>query len=988
MADSKECGSLKFRPLTPIICDPNSDNVNNSLTRGYHTYFKALDYALGNDDIYNIAISGSFASGKSSLWRSYINRSSKKSRVKHQKLSDKDVLYVSMANFCGESEVRRYSSNEGDLSNVSGQSNTDSSVEPSLHGTKMSMTQDRIENILINQIANQIHPNSIPLSKYRIMKHVSYSKFFVLILFISSLIYLYLSTFVSHDYNLSSYIDLFATLAFIVIISYYIFELYRRHPLSLSKINLKVAEAEYKNDLGISELDKNLAEVIYLLKNSGASIVVFEDLDRLHNLDIYIKLRELNFIVNKSIVKSKYPFSSKKKIKFIYLLDDGVFGGESRRKYFDFIISIVPVMDSYNSESILMELMNSPLNDLTKHSNNLLSGEFISKISGYINDMRLVNSVINEFNIYYDIMNQVDLNLDPEKLFAIIVLKNISPKAFSDLRKNDSVIASSIREIDNCRKLYIDNTEKELRFSDDELDKDLSVLDEIREKGISGYLNYQSAEQVNEFFEQIKRTYEAQCSSYLRFIIIQGYMDMTYRHYISHFYPGAISDNDWEFLRSVYERNELKYDFRIDDPEAVLSRLDDGLSIPTYIFNSTLLEYVIRKSPTTLLEMILPLKSGSQGVVRLEEILSSYSTETLGAFVDAINLATEFGKDELLPLMSLFGSECESNSKINIMLSARMLANASMDYNTLSSLVEFITDWEGLSQYLLTDDGVIVRRNLEELDLIPGNLIVEILNSDIDSDDKINIIDGCHKSIDIITDISKMVEIDDESEVDSNHDTKVIDNLFKYNLIDFTDDNIDLYLNFSDKMSDDFINYLNVNHQNYDTLSNEYKLKTRLLVDSRTDKDLFDKIVSDIQNDYDNYSQWMDINEKIIKTLEDERLISICDASIPVPFQSAGKKLIDGEYYKSFNNLVTSQPNVADKISLLCFLIDSCSDLYVVMDAIKLIPEVSAFADILDNKRPLIDNKYKKIVACKLIEKGMAKEWKYKNSRAIYFSAK
>ena len=242
MADYKECGSLKFRPLTPIICDPNSDNVNNSLTRGYHTYFKALDYALGNDDIYNIAISGSFASGKSSLWRSYINKSSKHSRFKHQKLSDKDVLYVSMANFCGESEVRGYSSNEGNLSNVSGQSNAGSSVEPSLHNAKMSMTQDRIENILINQIANQIHPNSIPLSKYRIMKHASNSQVIVFILFIISLISVCLSIFVSHDYNLSSHIDLIATLAFIIIISYYIFKLYRRHPFNLSKINIKIAD--------------------------------------------------------------------------------------------------------------------------------------------------------------------------------------------------------------------------------------------------------------------------------------------------------------------------------------------------------------------------------------------------------------------------------------------------------------------------------------------------------------------------------------------------------------------------------------------------------------------------------------------------------------------------------------------------------------------------------------------------------------------------
>ncbi len=55
----------EFQTLTPIV-DPDKE--------GYQPYFKALDYALSRDDVKNIAITGPYGAGKSSVILSYLKK--------------------------------------------------------------------------------------------------------------------------------------------------------------------------------------------------------------------------------------------------------------------------------------------------------------------------------------------------------------------------------------------------------------------------------------------------------------------------------------------------------------------------------------------------------------------------------------------------------------------------------------------------------------------------------------------------------------------------------------------------------------------------------------------------------------------------------------------------------------------------------------------------------------------------------------------------
>ena len=134
----------------------------------------------------------------------------------------------------------------------------------------------------------------------------------------------------------------------------FLYFFYRENRVKISRINLQGAEAEFKdgND-DETVLDRDIKEIVYLLSSSGVEFVIFEDLDRYDSINIFTKLRELNFLLN-SYVKTN---GDSRIIRFVYMLKDGLFFSKSRTKFFDFILPIVPVVDSKTSEDKVITLL-------------------------------------------------------------------------------------------------------------------------------------------------------------------------------------------------------------------------------------------------------------------------------------------------------------------------------------------------------------------------------------------------------------------------------------------------------------------------------------------------------------------------------------------------------------------------------------------------------------------------------------------------------
>jgi predicted glycosyltransferase involved in capsule biosynthesis len=69
--------------------------------------------------------------------------------------------------------------------------------------------------------------------------------------------------------------------------------------VSLKKISLKNLELE-KSDDESSILNKHLDEILYFFEQKEYNLVVFEDIDRFDSPSIFIKLRELNTLINQN----------------------------------------------------------------------------------------------------------------------------------------------------------------------------------------------------------------------------------------------------------------------------------------------------------------------------------------------------------------------------------------------------------------------------------------------------------------------------------------------------------------------------------------------------------------------------------------------------------------------------------------------------------------------------------------------------------------
>jgi hypothetical protein len=153
------------------------------------------------------------------------------------------------------------------------------------------------------------------------------------------------------------------------------------------KISLQGNEIEIFEEQNDSYFDKYLNEVLYLFENVEADVIVFEDMDRFNASRIFERLREVNTLVN--IQRKKEQGDNYIPLRFFYLLRDDIFISKDRTKFFDYIIPIVPIVDSSNSyEQFLKHLKEGNLLDKFDQS-------FLQSLSLYVDDMRILKNIYN-----------------------------------------------------------------------------------------------------------------------------------------------------------------------------------------------------------------------------------------------------------------------------------------------------------------------------------------------------------------------------------------------------------------------------------------------------------------------------------------------------------------------------------------------------------------------------------------------------------------
>jgi len=431
-----------LRSLSSLKKKQQQENIANSShfnplsptedAEGCDVYSESFEWALSQSKrIKNIAISGPYGSGKSSVIKTFIKKANDTNKKIWYKLFPKyRFLNISLATF----------------KNIQDELTKNDEVE----------LQRQIELSILQQLFFHEKDSKIPDSRFKKIKKRGGFKLFIysvlILAFFVSILYLFYPTFLLKlvpgiiDTDKSVVFHYITVSVFVFVLLAVIYKSSRSIiGFSIKKLNISSAEIEVGEGVSKSVLNNHLDEIIYFFEATKYNVVIIEDLDRFGRADIFTKLREINFLINSSK-------KIKRDVVFVYAIKDDMFLDRDRAKFFDFMIPIVPVINFSNSSDKFRYLV--------EQNGYNVDNELLDSLSFFIDDMRLLYNVMNEFYIY---SKKIDGNWDANKLLAMIVYKNVCPIDFVKLSQNDGYLYGAITQKNKYIKEKIQNLDEEIK---------------------------------------------------------------------------------------------------------------------------------------------------------------------------------------------------------------------------------------------------------------------------------------------------------------------------------------------------------------------------------------------------------------------------------------------------------------------------------------------------------------------------------------------
>jgi len=403
--ESDFMGEMNFQSLLP----------KNDVRLG--RYETALNFAMEHDEIRNIALSGSYGSGKSSVINTY-----------EKGCKNKKFLHISLADFSKDGQT-----------------------------TNRNDTVKLLEGKILNQLLHQLDPQSIKQSQFRIKTDAVPHQKLVSVIFFTIYIFIlfysirfdawqaFAATLPPGPLDISwtacPSARVIAILVCFLMGGVALYHFTQAHDLQriFKKLDVKgIVGIEIFENTNDSYFDKYLNEVLYLFEQSGADAIVFEDLDRYDVTQIFEKLKEISDLLYQRSQRIASTDKTEKTSapKFFYLIRDDVFSSSDRSKFFDFIIPVVPVIATDNAHNLIQERFSE------LGLQNAFELRFLRAVSLYLTDLRLINNIVNEYIIYQDLLGDNNLQRNRNHQLAIIIYKNLFPRDFEQLQRGAGYVYS------------------------------------------------------------------------------------------------------------------------------------------------------------------------------------------------------------------------------------------------------------------------------------------------------------------------------------------------------------------------------------------------------------------------------------------------------------------------------------------------------------------------------------------------------------------
>jgi len=407
-------------------------------------YVDELNAAIANDEIRNVALSGNYGVGKSSILKRVVE------------MHRKRVVELSLSA----------------LAPIETEDLDDSIPKQAATPT------NQIQQEIVKQLLYREPPGNTPASRFRrIQKFRPFRELAIAAL--SSIV-------VSLAFVIAGWtakiLVAFPGIAFlesvlnVEIFGVSILVLFVLRSLTYGRLSIKQVTAGTAtvilDDRSVSYFDQYLDEIVYFFEVSRTNIVIFEDIDRFNDANIFEALRSLNTLLNASPQVAR-------PITFVYAIKDSIFdriGADrqskafdghapitgwaihseairaNRTKFFDLVIPVVPFITHQSARNLTTQLLRN-----VRHS---IDPELIDLASRFVPDMRLLKNVRNEFLVFRDRIFSGDgerLMLKESELFAMMLYKSTHLADFELIRLGSSRIDALYK---STRSLVAENIRK------------------------------------------------------------------------------------------------------------------------------------------------------------------------------------------------------------------------------------------------------------------------------------------------------------------------------------------------------------------------------------------------------------------------------------------------------------------------------------------------------------------------------------------------